>query len=145
MGQQDGLPWAPGFQSLTNPGGFGGGADLERQPGHVRAVGGRDRGEPIAEGADGHGQHAVAGGEEVDDRGFEPARAGGREDEDVVCRPVERLEPIDDPTLEGCELGPAMVDHLAGTGFPDGIGERCRSWYSQVGLELVHAAPLERG
>ena len=133
LGQQHGLPGPAGRESLAHLAASAALPHSEATLVTFGAVGGSDLGEAIAEGADGHREDLVAGGEEVDDRRLEAARARCREDQDIVLGLVSRLEALDYAVLENGELRTAVVDHLAGASLADGVRQRrsgrgCVDW-----------------
>ena len=76
VGQQHGLDRRGiARESLADLVGRRGIAPLGIELRHVRAVDAGDLGEPVAERPDAHAEHAVAGRQDVDDRGLEPARS----------------------------------------------------------------------
>ena len=141
VGQQHGLPWPAGRQRLADDCRIGGLAPLDVDLRDVRAVDGRDAREPVAERADRHGQDLVAGRQRVDDRGLEAARARGRDEDHVVGRAEERLDPAGHPLEHPRELRPAVVDHLARPGLADRRRQARRAGDPKVGLEAVHGRP----
>ena len=96
--------------------GRGGVAPLDREAGDFCAVGFGDRGEAVAEGADGDGEHIVADGERAGDGGFERAGAAGGDQQDFLVGAEEGLDAAGDALEQGGELRAAVVDHFAGRG-----------------------------
>ena len=142
VGQQDGpVAGRRARSSLADHRRIGGLAPLDLDLGDVGAVGPGDLGEPVAERADRHAEHAVARRQGVDDRRLEAAGPGGRDHRDVVGRPEVRLHARQDPLEHRRELGAAVVDHLAGAGLADARGQGRRAGDAQVRLEAVHVGP----
>ena len=65
----------------------------------------------VAERARRDDEHALARRQEVHDRRLERARAGRREQEDVVLGPADLLQPAERAEHELAEVRPAVVDH----------------------------------
>ena len=138
VGEQDGLVPAVPLELGTERGRIGRLAPFDFDLGDVGAVGSSDLGEPVAKGTDGDTQHAIARRQRIDDRRLEAARAGRRDDRDVAGRPEVGLHPGQDPFEHRRELGAAMIDHLARTGFADAWRQARRAGNAQVWLEAVH-------
>jgi hypothetical protein len=107
-------------------------APLDLQAGDRGAVGRRDLAEPVAEVADADTEDGVAGRQEADHGGFEPAGARGRQDEHVLTGAEGRAHAGADTADERLELRAAVVDHLEASGLADGLGQWRRAGDAQV-------------
>jgi hypothetical protein len=142
VGQQDRLVAGCTLELGADGRRVGGPAPFDLDLGHVGTVGAGDLGEPVAERADGHAQHAVARGEDVHHRGLEATGAGSRDHRDVAGRPEVRLDAVEDPGQHRGEFRAAVVDHLVRAGLADARRERGGAGDPQVGLEAVHGVLL---
>src|SRR5579885_968611 len=109
MSNQNVLVWPAGFQLLSNYLGIGYLSPGELHAGHIKPELAGNGSQAIAKGANGDGDHMVAGREEVRDRGLLPAGAGGRISQDGRGRLEEILQARGDPAQNGRELRTTMI------------------------------------
>ncbi len=109
-------------EGIANRVRIGSPAPVELEHGHIGGVGLGDLGEALAEVADAHRQHRVAGRKEADDGCLETARARGCQDHHVALGLERGLHALADAGDELHELGPTVAHHLPRAGLTHGVG-----------------------
>ena len=127
MGDEDRLDGGVRIKEAGDLIGVGGGAPLELVANNLGAVRLGDRGEAVAEHADGDGEDAIAGAERVDDGSFETAGSGSRDREHIGRDAEDPVQSLGDALDDGRELRSTVIHHGPANGFEDIVGARGRS------------------
>ena len=138
MGDQDRRDVGLAAEQVIKVLGIGGLAPGQRVAGDIGAEGTREIGEAIAECADGHRQHPLAGRDEVGDGALQPASPARGKDQHVVLGLKSPPQTGFKLRQQGFELGAAVVDHGGGHRPLHAVRDRGRAGNSQLG-RMNHA------